>query len=105
MTPARVLAVLSLYVGKDNGIKVERLAHEAGCTPRQARQIVSDLREEGAHICAHPSTGYFLAANDDELDKYYVAFLINRAMHSLRLASRAKRIALPDLVGQLRLPT
>ena len=105
MTKSRVLAVLTFYIGKEYGIGVERLAHEAGCTPRQARALVSELREEGSHICAHPSTGYFMAANEEELDKYYIAFLEHRALHSLYLISRAKRIALPDLIGQLRLPT
>lgn len=105
MTRDKVLWVLAHYVGKDHGISVERLAHEACCTPRQARAFVSELREEGSHICAHPSTGYFMAANDEELQRYYIEFLEHRALHSLHLIARAKRIALPDLIGQLRLPT
>lgn len=105
MTRSNVLSVLARYIGKENGIKVERLAHEAGCTPRQARALVTELREEGVPVCAHPSTGYFMAANDAELQRYFIAFLESRAMRSLHLIARVKRISLPDLLGQLRLPT
>lgn len=105
MTRSNVLSVLARYVGKENGIKVERLAHEAGCTPRQARAFVTALRDEGMAICAHPSTGYFIAANEHELERYFISFLEARAMRSLRLIARARRIPLPELLGQLRLPT
>lgn len=102
---AKVLEVLGRHVGHGNGIGVEALARLADVSEREARKAVSALREEGVGVCAHPSTGYFLAATDEELNDYCIEFLKNRALHSLRLASRLKNIALPELVGQLKLET
>jgi hypothetical protein len=112
VTRHQVLAALARHIGKENGVHVHELVYEVtgeiGRNPareRLVREIVSALREEGSHICAHPSKGYFMAANDAELDRYYIAFLRARALHSLTLISRAKKIALPELLGQLRLNT
>jgi hypothetical protein len=65
--------------------------------------MVSDLREQGLAVCAHPNTGYFLAETADELETYCIKFLRNRALHSLRLVSRLTNTAMRDLVGQLPL--
>lgn len=112
ITRALVLTVLSEHIGCRRGVPIDRLVYEITgeripdeAAERRVRHIISELREEGSHICAHPSTGYFMAANDQELDRYYIAFLRARALHSLLLISRAKKIALPDLLGQLRLKT
>jgi hypothetical protein len=68
------------------------------------RHQVSALREEGIAICGHPKTGYFIAANAEELETT-VEFLKSRALHSLHLASRLTKIPLVDLIGQLKLKT
>ena len=44
-----------------------------------------------------------MAENDKELEEYCIKFLRDRAMHSLRLISRLTKIALPDLLGQMKL--
>jgi hypothetical protein len=67
------------------------------------RKAIEELRREGHRICATPETGYFMAANDDELDRT-CGFLYARAMTSLTQVAAMKRVALPDLRGQLRLP-
>lgn len=68
------------------------------------RVLVSELREDGHAICGTPADGYYIAANADEL-QHTCDFLRSRAMHSLVLEARLKRIPLVDLLGQLRLPT
>lgn len=106
-----VLAALSSHVGHMNGIAAKLLAvaitHDFADTSaqeRRLRQIITELRMEGHHICAHPETGYFIAETADELDRTCL-FLYERAMASLQQISRMKQVALPDLKGQLHLPT
>lgn len=103
-----VLRELSSHIGKANGLKAADLvaeitwesATDAQC--RHLRQVIEDLRREGQHICAHPSSGYFIAANEQELNDS-CKFLVDRAMTSLSQVSAMKKRSLPDLHGQLGL--
>lgn len=99
-----VLDALQRHVGAARGITAKSLAEAAGMNEREVRHQVSALREEGIAICGHPRTGYFIAANAEELDNT-VEYLKSRAMHSLRIASRLTKIPLVDLLGQLKLKT
>jgi biotin operon repressor len=102
-TTVRALVLEQLahwHVGHQYGIGCEALAKQVGCTEREVRHAVAALREDGIGVCGHPSTGYFMAATDAELNQT-IDFHIKRAMHSLRQAARLKKIALPVLVGQL----
>lgn len=100
---ARVLEILAnWHVGQHYGITVKALAEKAGITEREVRHAVTAIREDGLAVCAHPSTGYFIAQTDAELNDC-IQFLKDRALHSLKLASSLSRLALPDLIGQLKL--
>lgn len=106
-----LLTELQDHIGKDNGICANDLAEKLSGTMlhkefhcRHIRKLVEDLRSKGHHICATPQHGYFIAANDKELDQT-CEFLYERAMCSLKQISRMKQVAMPDLRGQLRLPT
>lgn len=99
-----VLTVLSRHIGKGNGIGVKQLALQTDLLPRAIRTHISDLREEGHAICGTPKDGYYIAATADELEST-CEFLRSRAMHSLTLESRLRKIPLTDLLGQLHLPT
>lgn len=103
-TPDQCLTVLSRHIGKGNGIGVRRLATDLNVDERQARKLVSDLRESGHAVCGTPKHGYYIAATAAELDETCI-FLRDRAMHSLWLESRLRKIPLPDLLGQLHVPT
>ncbi len=112
LTSANVLAALSRHIGAANGVTAARLAAEAGgldsiqshYAERQLREIVVQLRLDGHHVCATPEDGYFLAATAEELDRTCL-FLHDRAMTTLKQIAAMKRISLPDLRGQLHLPT
>ncbi|CUR45523.1 hypothetical protein BN2364_1082 [Alloalcanivorax xenomutans] len=107
LTPDRVLSVLQHHIGRDHGIGIGNLVFAAtGEQPdlaaeRYCRRLISELREGGTAICGTPRTGYYIAANAAELDEC-CQFLRKRAMTSLRVESRLRKIALPDLVKQLR---
>ncbi|HJW81983.1 MAG TPA: hypothetical protein VJ396_07040 [Acidiferrobacterales bacterium] len=115
LSTATVLTLLSRHIGRENGVTAEQLAREISGDPvplrttttvltRQLREAVVQLRLEGHHVCATPENGYFLAASAEELDATCL-FLHERAMTTLRQIAAMKRISLPDLRGQLHLPT
>lgn len=111
ITRDRLLEVLARHIGERNGLNVRELVaaldwneqHNAAAQ-RAVRELVVALRLEGQHICAHPSSGYYIAENAAELDQTCL-FLYDRAMTSLQQVAAMKRISLPDLRGQLHLPT
>ena len=103
-TSSQLISILSRHVGKSNGIGVKNLSCQLGCEERHVRKLVEALRDEGHAICAHPKTGYFVAETPEELQTT-CDFLHNRAMHSLALEAKLKKIPLPDLLGQLHLQT
>lgn len=104
VTPDQALSLLAHHIGKGNGIGVKQLAQQLGIVERRARKIISDLRQEGHAVCGTPADGYYIAATADELERT-CAFLHRRALHSLTLEARLKKIPLADLLGQLHLPT
>lgn len=111
ITPDLVLAVLQHHIGSDNGIhvralvrKITGLAAGTEALERKVREIVTDLRMDGQHVCGHPSTGYYIARTPQELEAT-CEFLFQRAMTGLAQISRMKNVSLPDLRGQLHLPT
>ena len=97
-------AVLARHVGKFSGVTASTLAATLDIPARAVRHLVTELREDGVAVCGHPGTGYFIAANNEELEAT-CAFLRSRAMHSLQLESTLRHVPLPDLLGQLRLKT
>jgi hypothetical protein len=113
ITRDTLLAVLRDHIGKAKGITARALVEklldgaprsEFAGAERHLRDLVVVLRNEGHHVCAHPSTGYYLAETPEELDET-CAFLQHRALCSLSQVSAMKRVSIPDLVGQLKLPT
>lgn len=114
ITRDRVLDVLSRHIGAENAVHISELVREITrflATPeqlpaleRRTRTLIEQLRNAGAHICAHPRCGYYMAATPDELDAT-CEFLYSRAMASLKQIAAMKKVSLPDLRGQLHLPT
>jgi len=108
-TPEAVLVALYEHTGQDQGVSARQLAQEiAGvftCAgdERRLRTVIEQLRRDGHGICGTPETGYFIARNDDELVRT-CNFLYARAMTSLAQIAAMRRVDLPDLRGQLRLP-
>lgn len=108
ITPETVLAALNRRVGKANGATAYQLVIELADTTsaadeRRLRDCVVYLRTQGHPVCALPEAGYFIAANEDELNES-CQHLLGRAMTSLQQISAQKRVAMPELAGQLGLP-
>ena len=104
MIARRILVALTCRIGKDRGISVKGLALCNGICERRVRSYISQLRSEGYAICGTPETGYYMAQTAAELEQT-CQFLRSRAMHSLMLESKLRKIPLPDLLGQLHLKT
>lgn len=101
MNAAQLLNLLSHHKGRANGIHVAALERQTGLPGRSVRKLISELRTEGTAICGKPATGYFIAETAAELDEFCIKYLESRAMHSLTLSSRLRKIPLPVLAGQL----
>lgn len=104
-----ILIALAKHIGEANGVRAKDLVAEicGRSSPhleRQLRSAIEELRLEGRPICAHPGTGYFVAANQDELERT-AHFLRERAEKSFIQAARMLKVSVADLVGQMRLPT
>lgn len=99
-----LMSVLTQHIGAKNGVTASALAAKLEISERNVRQHISTLRDEGIAVCGHPSTGYFVAANRDEIEAT-CRFLRNRAMHSLHLEARLRQVTLPELIGQMKLGT
>lgn len=109
-----VLAALANHVGAQNGspgccLATEILGEEStDADERQMRKVIQSLREEGSHICGRPGQGYFMAANETELDETELdetcTFIYGRCKTGLKQITAMKKVSLPDLLGQLRLP-
>jgi biotin operon repressor len=102
MTSAELLSILSQHRGRATGISCEQLAAQAGVPQRHVRKLVSEMRFEGVVIVGTPSTGYYLATTQEELQEFD-RFIHKRAMHSLTILSRLRKVGMPTLLGQLSL--
>lgn len=105
------LQALSRHIGREAAVHARELVAEILGDPtpdpvaeRELREAIVSLRLEGHHVCGHPSSGYYMAASAEELDGT-CTFLYERAMTTLTQIAAMKRISLPDLRGQLHLPT
>lgn len=108
INPESVLAALQGRIGAANGVTATKLVIEmtertSEADERRLRDCVTYLRHQGHPVCATPGDGYFIAANDTELNDT-CQFLYGRAMTGLKQVSAMKKKALPDLAGQLGLP-
>jgi len=99
-----VLTVLSRHIGSGNGIGMKQLSPLLGIAPREIRHRITELRDDGHAICGTPKEGYYIAATPAEWQKTR-DFIVSRSMHGLVWVSRVEKIALPDLLGQLHVPT
>lgn len=93
-----LLQILQRHTGKSNGIHVKHLAQQLDATERAARKLVAEAREDGMPICGKPESGYYLAANQQEIDET-VAFLESRVKTTVDQIARLKnaRLATPQL--------
>ncbi|HEY4145202.1 hypothetical protein [Pinirhizobacter sp.] len=110
LTRDTLLAALRRHIGRRHGITATALCREVlggqpnGGAERHLRELVVELRKAGHHVCAHPRDGYFLADSAEELEET-CAFLRSRSMSGLEQIAAMKRVSIPDLMGQLRMPS
>ncbi len=103
-TASQVLHALSEHVGREHGITGNDLAYRLRIRMRLLRNVISELRLYGIAVCGTPEAGYYIAATAEELEQT-CQFLRARALHSLTLEARLRKLPLPDLIGQLHLRT
>lgn len=102
-----VLAELQRHVGRENGIHMRDLAGRilntvliGEATERKVRELITELRAAGHAICAHPASGYYLAANPKELDDT-CRFLLERSQSTVDQVCAMKGALPVDLYQQV----
>ena len=109
-----LLVALRQHIGRKHGVTARDLVVEVNAlaadvvrpklSERELRHAVVALRLEGHHVCAHPASGYYLSQTVGELQEA-TKFLKDRAISSLQQVAAMEKVSLPDLFGQLHLPT
>lgn len=102
MDLSQLLNVMARHYGAENGIKADALAAHLRVGPRGLRRLISAAREDGFAICGTPNAGYYLPTKPEELESA-CKFLEHRALRSLHLLARMRNVAMPELLGQLKL--
>lgn len=97
-----VLHYLQSHQGRTRGISAAALSAVTHIPERTLRSAISLLREAGHAVVGTPDTGYYMAQTADEL-RECCAFLERRAMGTLVLIARLRRLSLPELLGQMQL--
>jgi len=69
---------------------------------RTLRKLAKQLRYAGEPICSHASDGYWWAETTEDL-KLAIGFLKGRALNSLKQVGQLKKIAFPNVAGQMSL--
>ncbi|ROO28228.1 hypothetical protein [Salinisphaera orenii] len=111
ITRDRVLEALAGHIGAERAAHAEDLVIEItesadgiDAGTRRLRRVVEELRNDGHHVCGLPAHGYYMAADESDLNAT-CQYLYSRSMTTLRQVAAMKRVSLPDLRGQLRLPS
>lgn len=99
-----LLAALARHIGRENGIGAAELARELGIPERRLRRLISAAIEGGAGIVGRPETGYYIPRTAEDVAEK-IDLHRSRARHELRMASRLRKLVLPDLTGQMKLKT
>ena len=110
---ARLMMVLSRHVGEEHAIGMdelhervfgERITHKINHT-RKLRTLITTLRRKGIPIGSVSTStggGYYLVRAGSELDEYCNR-LRRRALNALVMEARLRKIALPELLGQMQM--
>lgn len=109
----RLLAVLERHRGRAHCIGMGELWRKVFHLPYShrindtspLRQLVRSLRRQGHSICSTSdkyNPGYYLAESPEEMEEF-IARHERRGLASLSQAAKLRRLALPELLGQLRL--
>jgi len=108
-----VLQILSRHIGRGKAINMAALFQEIfGVAPRNTitgtrrlRKIITRLRAQGVPICSAAdmeSGGYYLPAAGSEMENY-CGRLRNQALKKLAQEAVLRRMALPQLLGQIQM--
>lgn len=108
----RLLEVLAGHIGEEHTIGMDVLyeavfgitvTHKINHT-RPLRRLVTALRKKGVAIGSVSSSdggGYYLIRAASELDDYCMKMLRRPALRKLAMEARIRKIALPELLGQM----
>lgn len=105
--------ILKKHKGRENAIDMGELYYKVFekqykdkiTDTRYLRKVITELRKKGYPVLASMTggkTGYYIANSAEEI-KEFIQLMEKRALKSLSLISKIKRISLPVYLGQLYL--
>jgi hypothetical protein len=109
----QLLKILTEHTGRTRAIGMGELftavygepwQHRINDT-RKLRNLVTELKKDGVPVCSVSDStggGYYLASAGSELDDYCKRLRI-RALKILAQEARLRKLALPELLGQISL--
>ncbi len=108
-----LLAVLERHRGRENCIGMGELWRKVFHRPyrhlindtRPLRSLIRELRRQGHPICSTSdkyNPGYYLAETAEEMEEF-IARHERRGLASLSQTAKLRKLALPELLGQLQL--
>lgn len=100
----KFIAVMQNHIGRDCALGGKELAIALDTTPREVRHLTDAAIDHGILLCSHPSYGYWIALNAEELEAT-CQFHRGRALHELQKEAKLRNIGLADLLGQMHLRT
>ena len=107
----RLMVAMSRHIGRTRAIGMGELFEEVYGKSwdhrindtRSLRKLISETKEEGVPILSSSSTtggGYYLSGSDSEMDAFY-EMRRKMALKILALESKMRKLAMPDLLGQI----
>ncbi len=106
---ATILRILETHQGRENTIGRSTLVDQvnAECplfpvSERRIRQIIKHLQSQHGERIGSCGKGYFMTQTAEELEKV-CAYYDGYALSSLHVSARLRRMALPELLGQMKL--
>jgi hypothetical protein len=107
----RLMVAMSRHIGRTRAIGMGELFeeiygeswnHRINDT-RKLRKLIAETKEEGVPILsspAHVGGGYYLSGSDSEMDAFY-AMRRKMALKILALEAKMRKLAMPELLGQI----
>lgn len=100
----KFIEVMQNHIGRDCALGGKELATALDTSMREVRHLTDAAIDHGILLCSHPSHGYWIALNADELEAT-CQFHRGRALHELQKEAKLRKIGLADLLGQMHLRT
>jgi hypothetical protein len=104
-----ILRILEIHKGRENALPRKELVEFVNnglplfpVNERHIRHVIKHLQSQHGEGIGSCAKGYFMAQTPEELEQV-CAYYDSYALSSLHVSARLRRMALPELLGQMKL--